>query len=228
MDVDSVLGEGEIPDLASRIEHTLLNPAATYVDIDRLCDEALQFSFFGVCVHGSHVLRCVEHLAGTLHTVAVVGFPLGAAHSSSKAFETRLAICDGAAEIDMVLAIGALKSGAYDYVLRDIEGVVQAAEGRAVKVILETAMLSPEEWRVASALSQAAGASFIKTSTGFGGGGAAVEDVLALRSIVGPQLGIKASGGIREPLQAKALVIAGADRIGTSVGPRLLQPGSFA
>jgi deoxyribose-phosphate aldolase len=206
--------------LAAFIDHTLLKPAAIGADVDTLCREARDFGFAAVCVNGCWVRRCREGLAGTGVKVAcVVGFPLGAMVPEAKAFEAERAVADGADEIDMVLNLGALKAGDADAVERDIRGVVQAARGRAVKVILETGLLDEAEKVLACQLSQRAGAAFVKTSTGFAAGSAAtVEDVALMRRTVGPEMGVKASGGIRTRVDARRMLASGANRLGTSSG----------
>jgi deoxyribose-phosphate aldolase len=221
------------PELALKIEHTLLSPLATKAQIDRHCAEARTHLLFGVCVSPQWVARAVELLRETpVQVVTVVGFPLGANTSATKAFECATAIRQGASEIDMVISLGALKAGDRFGVRDDIATVVKAADGRAVKVILETAYLTDSEKQLACSLAEEAGAHFVKTSTGFarqefqvGPGqslGATVHDVRLLRSCVGDRLRVKASGGIRSADLARELVAAGADRIGTSAGPALL------
>lgn len=205
-------------DLAALIDHTLLKPDATEKDVRKLCEEAKQYGFASVCVNPSWVPLCAELLAGTpVKVCTVIGFPLGATTPTAKAIETRDAIANGANEIDMVINVGALKSGNDELVRQDIEGVVQAAHGKAmVKVILETALLSREEKIKACLLAKMAGADFVKTSTGFSSGGATVEDIALMRATVGPEMGVKASGGIRDRATAEAMVAAGATRIGAS------------
>ena len=205
--------------LASLIDHTLLAPDAGPAQIDRLCSEALEHRFAAVCVHGAWVRRCAQALAGSgIAVCAVVGFPLGAMASAVKLFEARQALDDGATEIDMVLAIGALKSGEYEYVQREIAAIAQLCHERAarLKVILETALLSDAQKVAACELARAAGADFVKTSTGFAQHGATVHDVALLRRSVGPALGVKASGGVRDEATARALLAAGATRLGAS------------
>ena len=207
--------------LAQLIDHTLLKPEATREQIDRLCHEALEYRFASVCVNPTHVGRCAELLRGSdVKVCTVVGFPLGATTTAVKAYETRQAIDDGATEIDMVINVGALKSGDFDAVQADIAAVVDTAHaaGALVKVIIETALLSDEEKAAACRLAQAAGAEFVKTSTGFGPGGATVEDVALMRRVVGPEMGVKASGGVRNYTDVLAMVAAGATRIGASAG----------
>lgn len=210
--------------LNSYIDHTLLKADATKADIRTLCEEALQFDFFGVCVNSFYIQAAREVLkSSSVKIVSVIGFPLGANESSVKAFETSRCINIGADEIDMVINIGALKSGDFSFVKRDIEGVVRAAEGKPVKVIIETALLNKEEKIKACELSIEAKASFVKTSTGFSTAGATIEDIILMKSIVGSQLQIKASGGIKDLQMAKALIQAGATRLGTSSGVKLVQ-----
>jgi deoxyribose-phosphate aldolase len=204
-------------DLAAMIDHTLLRPDATKDDIRKLCEEAVRYGFYSVCVNPAHVATATRVLAGSpVKVVAVVGFPLGATSPSAKAFEAREAIRAGAREIDMVVNIGALKGREYALVLEDIRGVVEASRPHPVKVILETGALSDEEKVVGCALAKAAGAAFVKTSTGFGPGGATTHDVALMRRVVGAEMGVKASGGVRTVEDAEKMVAAGADRIGAS------------
>ncbi len=212
----------EVPlDMARYIDHTLLRPDATAAEIDQLCREAEQYHFASVCINPTWVKRAAENLRGTpVPVCSVIGFPLGATTPEIKAMETRRALRDGAREVDMVLNIGALKSGDYDLVRTDIEKVVDAAhDGSAVcKVILETALLTDEEKVLASSLAKQAKADFVKTSTGFGPGGATVYDVALMRETVGPEMGVKASGGVRTADDAEDMIAAGASRIGASAG----------
>ena len=212
----------EVPlDMARYIDHTLLKPEATGSDIDRLCREAEQYHFASVCINPTWVKRAAENLRGTPVAVcSVIGFPLGATTPEVKGMEARRALRDGAREVDMVLNIGALKSGDHDLVLKDIEKVVDSAHevGALCKVILETALLSDEEKVIASALAKRAKADFVKTSTGFGPGGATVYDVALMRETVGPEMGVKASGGVRTTGDAEDMIAAGATRIGASAG----------
>ncbi|MBN1551954.1 deoxyribose-phosphate aldolase [bacterium] len=211
-------GFGAPPDgLGKYIDHTLLKPEATTEDIDKLCKEAIQYKFAAVCVNPVHVQRAVKNLDGSgIPVAAVVGFPLGAVTATIKAAETREAVLKGAREIDMVLNIGALKAGDYKLIYDEIKAVVEAAGTNPVKVILETSLLNADQKIAACVLSKAAGATFVKTSTGFGPGGATVEDVALMRRIVGPEMGVKASGGIRDEKTAQEMVSAGASRIGAS------------
>jgi len=211
--------------LAASIEHTMLAATATRAMIERHCAEARTHQLFAVCVNPLWVSRCVALLASTeVKVVTVVGFPLGATTTVAKAFEAELAVAQGAAEIDMVISLGPLKAGDRFAVCEDIRAVVKAAAGCPVKVILETAALGDGEKKLGCALAEEAGARFVKTCTGFGPGGATEADVRLLREVVGDRLGVKASGGIREAGFARALIAAGADRIGTSNGPALLVP----
>ena len=201
------------------IDHTLLKAEATESDIKKLCAEAKEFSFFAVCVNSCYVSLAKKELAGTATKIAsVIGFPLGAAHTLAKVAETKIAVSEGADEIDMVIAIGALKEGRLDYVLSDIREVVSAARegGAIVKVILETCLLSDEEIRTACRLSMEAGAAFVKTSTGFSTAGATIRHVVMMRDAVGDSMLVKASGGIRDKAKALEMIEAGADRLGTS------------
>lgn len=203
--------------LAGMIDHTLLKANALPSEIEKLCAEAREYSFKSVCVNPSHVALCKRLLQGSgVLVCTVVGFPLGATTTATKAAETRDAIADGADEIDMVINIGALKAGEYEKVKHDMEAVVEAARGRTVKVILETHLLTDEEKVAACQLAVAAGIDFVKTSTGMFGGGATVEDIALMRKIVGPSLGVKASGGVRTKEDAEKMVAAGANRIGAS------------
>src|SRR5207237_1298107 len=204
-------------DLAPYIDHTLLKPDATREEIIKLCDEARKYGFATVCLNSSNIALARRLLEGSpVKPIAVVGFPLGAATSGAKAYETREAIRAGAGEIDMVINIGQLKAKNYAYVECDIREVVQAAKPRPVKVILETGGLTREEKIIGCALAKAAGAAFVKTSTGFGPGGATAEDIALMRSVVGSDMGVKASGGIRTTADAEKMVAAGANRIGAS------------
>ena len=216
----------ELSDLASYFDHTLLKPDATLDQIDRLCDEAIRHRFASVCVNGCHVRRCAEILAGTgVIVCSVIGFPLGACASEVKVYEARRAIEDGACEIDMVINVGALKSGADDVVLKDIAGVAQTCHhlGARLKLILETGLLTDEEKVRGCRIAQRAGADFVKTSTGFSKGGATAEDVALMRRTVGPVMGVKASGGVRDQSAAKAMIEAGATRIGASACVEIVQ-----
>lgn len=211
------------PDIASMIDHTVLKPDACEQDIDTLCKEAMQYSFATVCVNGTWVKRAAANLRGSqVRVCTVVGFPLGASIPEVKAYEAQRAIRDGATEIDMVINVGALKSGDIKAVERDIRTVVEACGPRIlVKVIIETALLTREEKIIACQLSKKAGAHYVKTSTGFAKSGATVEDVALMREVVGEELGVKASGGIRDYDAAQAMVDAGATRLGTSASVKI-------
>jgi deoxyribose-phosphate aldolase len=211
--------------IASMIDHTLLKQDATKEQVEKLCAEAKEYSFASVCVNPTWVKTSAELLTGTpVKVCTVIGFPLGASTPETKAFETTDAINNGAGEIDMVLNVGALKSQDLDLVKRDLEAVVNAAKGNAiVKVILENCLLSKEEIKVASKLSKDAGADFVKTSTGFSTGGATFEDVALMREVVGPDLGVKASGGVRSLEDVQKMIEAGATRIGASSGVQIMQ-----
>lgn len=214
------------PDLAGMIDHTLLKPDATADQIAQLCYEARKFKFASVCVNPTHVALCAELLKGTAVKVCtVIGFPLGASSPDVKAFEAQTAIKDGATEIDMVLNIGALKAGDLTLAARDIHEVVRVGHqsGAIVKVIIETALLTNEEKVTACLIAKEAGADFVKTSTGFSGGGATVEDIQLMRKVVGPGMGVKASGGVRDFADAQNMVKAGATRIGASAGVKIVQ-----
>lgn len=204
------------------IDHTILKADATEADVVRLCAEAKEYGFASVCVNSSFVPLVHTQLLGSgVKTCCVVGFPLGAMSTAAKAFEAKQARADGAQEIDMVIHVGALKEGRDNYVLDDIKAVVEAADGALVKVILETCLLTDAQKVRACELAVRAGASFVKTSTGFGPGGATAHDIALMRKAVGPDIGVKASGGIRTRQDALIMINAGANRIGTSAGAAL-------
>lgn len=210
--------------IAAMIDHTLLRFDALEAEIDQLCSEALEFDFAFVCVNSSMVPRAVSRLAGSKTGVcSVVGFPLGAVATEAKAFEAGWVTSAGASEVDMVINVGWLKGGLDSSVVADIESVVRASGGADVKVIIEASLLTDDEKRRASKLSQEAGAAFVKTSTGFGGSVALAEDVRLISTLVAPRLGVKASGGIRSLGDLFAMVSAGATRIGTSSGVSIIQ-----
>ncbi len=212
-------------DLARYIDHTALKPETSSDDIDKLCQEAAQYEFASVCVNPAWVKRCSSNLRGSgVKVCTVIGFPLGANTPEIKALEARRAIRDGAREVDMVINVGALKSGDHATVLTDIEKVVDSAHeaGAIVKVILETSLLTDEEKVIASSLAKQAKADFVKTSTGFGGGGATVYDVALMRETVGPKMGVKASGGVRTKSDVEDMIAAGATRIGASAGVQIV------
>lgn len=206
-------------DLAKFIDHTLLKPEATREQITRLCEEALQHQFYAVCVNSSFVPLCKEILKDSPVKIAsVVGFPLGACDTNTKVFETQKALHAGAHEIDMVIHIGALKASDYTYVEKEIKDLVLVAQGAPIKVIFETHLLTQEEIVRACELSVSAGAHYVKTSTGFTGGGATLQDVALMKSIVKNKAQVKASGGVRDYETALKMIEAGATRIGTSSG----------
>jgi deoxyribose-phosphate aldolase len=225
---------GVIPgnmDLAKAIDHTLLKPDATQDQIAQLCFEARKYGFASVCVNPTWVELCARLLEGSsVKVCSVIGFPLGATAPEVKAFETQNALEHGASEIDMVINIGALKARDLEMVARDIRGVVTTAHARGaiVKVIIEAVLLTDEEKTIACLLSKEAGADFVKTSTGFSSGGATVHDVALMRKAVGPEMGVKAAGGVRTYEDAEKMIKAGATRIGASAGVKILQGPSAA
>ncbi len=213
-------------ELARYIDHTLLKPDSTRRDCKRICEEAKQYQFASACILPSWVADAADILDGTDTAICtVIGFPHGIAPAQCKAAEAATAVADGATEVDMVVNVSALKSGADLLVFDDIQSVVDAANlgGALVKVILECALLTDEEKRRAAKMAQEAGAAFVKTSTGFASGGATVADVRLLRETVGPDMGVKAAGGIRSLADALAMIEAGANRLGTSGGIALMQ-----
>lgn len=222
-----VLATGGAPEgVASMIDHTLLKADATRQEIEHLCREAAQFSFATVCVNPVWVATAARLLAGSgVGVCSVVGFPLGATTGDVKAYETRRAIYDGAREIDMVINVGALKSGDLRVVERDIEAVASTCRecGALSKVIIEAALLTDDEKITACTLAKAAGADYVKTSTGFGPGGATASDVALMRRVVGAAMGVKAAGGVRDLDGLKAMVAAGATRVGASAGVKIVQ-----
>lgn len=207
-------------ELNKTIDHTLLKPEATEAQIKTLCEEAAKYDFMSVCINPTWVKKAAELLKGTdVRVCTVIGFPLGANTSEVKAFEAENAIQNGATEVDMVINIGALKGGNDALVQRDIESVVAVSKGKALsKVIIETALLTDEEKVRACELAKKAGADFVKTSTGFSTGGATLEDIKLMRATVGPDMGVKASGGVRTQEDAKQFIAAGATRLGSSNG----------
>ena len=211
--------------IAAYIDHTLLKQDAAAPQIDRLCAEAAQYHFASVCVNPWYVPRCVKNLQGTgVKVCTVVGFPLGATTTESKVFETLQAVRSGAEEIDMVMNVCAMKSGNTRAIEQEIQALAAAVEGHAIlKVILETCLLTKEEKILACQIAKRAGADFVKTSTGFSTGGATVADVALMRRTVGPEMGVKAAGGIRDYAAAKAMLDAGATRIGASAGIAIVQ-----
>jgi deoxyribose-phosphate aldolase len=217
---------GQIGEVAAMIDHTLLKPDAARTDIETLCREAAEYRFASVCVNPTWVAACARLLQGTgVKVCSVVGFPLGATTPDVKHYETRRALFDGAREIDMVINVGALKSGDLRVVERDIEAVAAPCRetGALSKVIIEAALLTDEEKITACTLAKAAGADYVKTSTGFGPGGATVADVALMRRVVGDEMGVKAAGGVKDLNALKAMVAAGATRVGASAGVRIVQ-----
>ena len=217
---------GAAAGVASMIDHTLLKPDATRQEIQALCREAAEYGFASVCVNPTWIAECARLLRDTTVKVcSVVGFPLGATTADTKHYETRRVIFDGAREVDMVINVGALKSGDLRLIERDIEAVASPCRDAGVvsKVIIEAALLTDEEKITACTIAKAAGADFVKTSTGFGPGGATAADVALMRRVVGDEMGVKAAGGVRDLEGLKAMVAAGATRIGASAGVRIVQ-----
>ena len=210
--------------LNKMIDHTILKADAKREDVVRYCEEAKKYDFMSVCVNSSNVKIVKKALDGSdVKVCCVVGFPLGAMATEAKAFEAKYCVDNGADEIDMVINIGALKDENYDYVKKDIEEVVKASNGKVVKVIIETCLLSDEEKKKACELAKEAKADFVKTSTGFSTGGATAEDVKLMKSVVGDELKVKASGGVRTKEDAMKMIEAGADRIGASSGINIVK-----
>lgn len=224
-DPPHTLSQPSLQTVAGAMDHTLLKPDATADQIRQLCAEARTHAFVTVCVNPTWVVLCQELLVGSpVKVCTVIGFPLGATLAQVKALEAQAAIAAGAQEVDMVLNIGQLKDGDYHRVFTDIQGVVEAARPTQtpVKVILETALLDRGQKIAACVIAQMAGASFVKTSTGFGGGGATVADIQLMRQVVGPEMGVKASGGVRTLADAQQMLAAGATRIGASAGVQIV------
>lgn len=214
-------------DFEKYFDHTNLKPDATPEDIEKLCEEAKKYDFASVCVNSAYTKLVAKQLKDTaVKTCVVVGFPLGAMDTQTKAFEAKKAIEDGAEEIDMVIQIGALKAKAYDIVLEDIKAVREATKEHVLKVIIETCLLTDEEKKKACELSMEAGADYVKTSTGFSTGGATLRDVALMKEVVGEEGLVKASGGIRDYNTAIAMIEAGADRIGTSNAVKIMESRS--
>ena len=211
--------------VANMIDHTILKAFATTEDVKAICKEAKEHNFFSVCINPTHIELVKKELEGSnVKVCTVIGFPLGANTPEVKAFETKDAIAKGADEVDMVINIGALKDKNYDLVLRDIKAVVDAADKKAlVKVIIETCYLTDEEKKIACELSVKAGPDFVKTSTGFGTGGSTPQDIKLMRDVVGPEIGVKASGGVRNLNDAEAVINAGASRIGASASVAIVK-----
>ena len=205
-------------EILSHVDHTLLKPEATWPQIKVICDEAVENHTASICINTCYVKQAVEYLAGRIPVCCVVGFPLGAMDTESKAFEAKKAIENGASEVDMVINIGRLKNKEYDAVREDIRAVKQAVGDKILKVIIETCLLTEEEKEKMCDIVCEAGADYIKTSTGFSTGGATTHDIALMRKTVGPEMGVKASGGIRDYETAMAMIEAGANRIGASAG----------
>lgn len=214
-----------IENLNKYIDHTLLSPESTEDEIVKICEEALENDFMSICINPTWVKKSAEKLADSdVKVCTVIGFPLGATSTESKAFEAKQAIEDGAKEVDMVINVGRLKGKDYDYVKKDIEAVVEVAKDKALlKVIIETCLLTDEEKVKACELSKEAGADYVKTSTGFSTGGATIEDVKLMRETVGEEMGVKASGGVRSLEDAKNFIKAGATRLGASSGIKIIE-----
>jgi deoxyribose-phosphate aldolase len=216
--------DGSSREIASLIDHTILKPNASVEEIERYCAEGLEFGFCSVVVNPIHVSRVSEMLKGSgVRTTCVVGFPLGAELTVVKLKQTEMALQQGADEIDVVIDIGAFVDGRYRDIETELAAIRRASTGKILKVIVEACLLSDEGKIATSSIAAAAGADFVKTSTGFSTGGATVHDVALIRKTVGPDIGVKASGGIRTRADAMQMLDAGANRIGTSVGPLLLQ-----
>lgn len=210
--------------LEKYFDHTILKADATTEEVEKICDEAVEYDFASVCVNSAYTRLVSEKLNGsTVSTCVVVGFPLGAMSSVAKAAETTCTVKDGADEIDMVIAVGALKEGDFEYVLHDIKEVRSACEGKVLKVIIETCLLTDEEKIKACQLAVEAGADFVKTSTGFSTGGATIQDVALMKKTVAGKAKVKASGGIRDYATASAMIDAGADRLGTSATIKIVE-----
>ncbi|MCP4670103.1 MAG: deoxyribose-phosphate aldolase [Desulfobacula sp.] len=214
----------KLEQLAKYFDHTILKQDASDLEVEQICKEALEYGFFSVCVNPCHVKAVKKHLAGSaIKVCSVIGFPLGANTSETKAFETKKAVSDGANEIDMVINVGALKDNNIEKAEADIKAVVQAAQGNTVKVIIETCLLTRKEKIDACMAAQKAGAHFVKTSTGFAGGGATFEDVELMKKTVQGKMQVKASGGIKTLEDTLKMIEAGADRIGASAGAAILK-----
>jgi len=220
-------GYGENMNLAKYIDHTVLKPATTKEEVIKVCSEAKEYGFFSVCINPYYVKLVKEQLDGSdVKVCSVIGFPLGASVSTIKAAEATQAIADGANEIDMVINVGALKNKEYDYVLADVKAVAQACSGKALlKVIIETCLLTDEEKVKACELSVEAGTDFVKTSTGFSTGGATAADIALMRKTVGPDIGVKASGAVRDNATAMLMIESGATRIGASASIAIVTGG---
>ena len=212
-------------EILSKVDHTLLKPEATWPQIQALCDDAIKYHTASVCINTCYVKQAVQYMAGRVAVCCVVGFPLGAMDTASKCFEAKTAVENGAEEVDMVINIGRLKNKEYDAVREDIAAVKRAVGDKVLKVIIETCLLTDEEKVRACTVSKLAGADFVKTSTGFSTGGATVEDVKLMRETVGPEMGVKASGGIHSYEEAVAMLKAGASRLGASSTLKIMNGG---
>lgn len=209
-------------EVLSKVDHTLLAQVATWGDIKQILDDAMKYEVASACIPAAYVKQAAEYVQGKLAICTVIGFPNGYSTMATKVFEAGDAVDNGADEVDMVINIGFLKDGRYDEVEEEIRQIHQACKGKLLKVIIETCLLTDEEKEKACRCAMAAGADFVKTSTGFSTGGATEHDVALMRSVVGDKLGVKASGGVRTPEDAEKFIAAGATRLGTSNGVKLL------
>ena len=213
----------DVKEILKHVDHTLLLQPSTWEEIKQICDDAMEYGTASVCIPPSYVKQAAEYMNGKMAVCTVIGFPNGYMTTAAKEFETKDALANGASEIDMVINIGALKSGQNELVESDIKAVVDASGDKLVKVIIETCLLSYDEKVQACQLAKLAGADFVKTSTGFSTGGATIEDVEFMREVVGPNMGVKAAGGTRSYKDAQAFIKAGANRIGTSAGVAIME-----
>ena len=213
----------DVKEILKHVDHTLLLQPSTWEEIKQICDDAMEYGTASVCIPPSYVKQAAEYMNGKMAVCTVIGFPNGYMTTAAKEFETKDALANGASEIDMVINIGALKSGQNELVESDIKAVVDASGDKLVKVIIETCLLSYDEKVQACQLAKLAGADFVKTSTGFSTGGATIEDVELLREVVGPNMRVKAAGGTRSYKDAQAFIKAGANRIGTSAGVAIME-----
>ena len=212
-----------VKDILRRVDHTLLSQGATWEEIRAICDDGVKYGCASVCIPASYVKQASEYVAGKIAICTVIGFPNGYSTTAAKCFEARDAVENGASEIDMVINIGWVKDGLYDKVLEEIKAVKAACGGKLLKVIIETCLLTDDEKREACRCAVRAGADYVKTSTGFSTGGANVHDVALMRETVGPDVGVKASGGVRTHEDADKMIKAGATRLGTSSGVKLME-----
>ena len=213
----------DVKEILKHVDHTLLLQPSTWEEIKQICDDAMEYGTASICIPPSYVKQAAEYMNGKMAVCTVIGFPNGYMTTATKEFETKDALVNGASEIDMVINIGALKSGQNELVESDIKAVVDASGDKLVKVIIETCLLSYDEKVQACQLAKLAGADFVKTSTGFSTGGATIEDVELMREVVGPNMGVKAAGGTRSYKDAQAFIKAGANRIGTSAGVAIME-----